>query len=185
MSANGRFALSTSLARLAHARPIVGYAGVNDPFKDDPHPRQDGIHSMDLETGKCRLVLSLDTVAQLNPLPSMQGELHRFEHVMISPDDRRFMVIHRWPRRAKGRPFFDRMLTANVDGSDLYCLAYNEMVSHFCWRDPEYLLAWSRHVLGRRLERGPAALRAGNRSPGRHRPVCATTGPLPYHGHPL
>ena len=145
VSSDGRFALSTSLARLAHARPIVGYAGVDDLYRDDPHPSQDGIHYMDLATGECNLVLSLDTVAQFNPLPTMQGELHRFEHVMISPDDRRFMVIHRWPRHGKGRPFFDRLLTANVDGSDLCCLADDGMVSHFDWRDPEHLLVWARH----------------------------------------
>lgn len=145
VSSDGRFALCISLARLAHARPIVGYAGVADPYEDQPHPREDGIHYMDLQTGETSLVLSLDTAANLDPLPSMQGELHRFEHVMINPNDTRFMVIHRWPRHAKGRPFFDRLLTANIDGSGLCRLADDDMVSHFFWRDPEHLLAWCRH----------------------------------------
>ena len=36
------------------------------------------------------------------------------------------------------------MFTAAPDGSDVHLVADHEMVSHFIWRDPEHILAWSR-----------------------------------------
>jgi hypothetical protein len=142
---DGRWAVSTSLARLAHARPVVGYAGVRDPFADDPHPAGDGIFWMSLVDGAARLIVSLDRIARLKPLPSMAGVKHRCEHAVISPNDQRFLFLHRWPRQAAaGRTFYDRLLTSNVDGSDLHILADDEYVSHFDWRDPQHILVWAR-----------------------------------------
>jgi hypothetical protein len=37
------------------------------------------------------------------------------------------------------------MLTARPDGSDLRVLDANGLTSHFFWRDPQHILAWSRH----------------------------------------
>jgi len=139
---DGRSALSISLARLAHARPIVGYAGVADPWADDPHPAEDGVWWMDLATGESRLVVSLDRVARFEPEATMRDAAHRFEHVTLAPGDRRFFFLQRWPRLEKGRPFHDRLLTAGVDGADLHVLATG-LVSHFDWRDPDHVLAWA------------------------------------------
>ena len=35
------------------------------------------------------------------------------------------------------------MYTARADGSDLYCLAKDDYVSHFAWRDESHVLAWA------------------------------------------
>ena len=144
ISPDGRWALSLNLARLAHARPIVGYAGIDDPWRDQPHPEDDGVWWMDLGTGDQRLTLSLDAAARMNPVASMHQVHHRFEHATIAPDGERFFVLHRLPREGRGRPFFDRLVTAGPDGGDPYLLAGDELVSHFDWRDGEHILAWAR-----------------------------------------
>jgi Tol biopolymer transport system component len=36
------------------------------------------------------------------------------------------------------------LLTLNIDGSDLRCLADDDLVSHYDWRDEHQLLAWAR-----------------------------------------
>jgi hypothetical protein len=145
VSPDGQWALSISLARLAHARSIVGYAGVADPFEHDGHPREDGVWRMDLATGKAELVLSIDEVYRFRPAPSMEGLTHRFEHVTISPDGGRFFLMHRWPRQGKGRPFHDRLFTAspNAGAPDPCLLAGDDLVSHFDWRDGQHVLAWA------------------------------------------
>ncbi len=148
VSPDGRWGLSLNLARLAHARPIVGYAGIADPFHDQLHPEEDGVWWMDLDTGEHRLALPLDAVARLAPVASTQGVHHRFEHATIAPDGSRFFVLHRWPRPGKGRPFFDRLLTCDPNGSNLHLLAGDDLVSHFDWRDGQHILAWAR-VAGR------------------------------------
>ena len=137
---DGRSALTLNFSRLHHCRPGYGYAGLPDPGFDDPAPEEDGIWWMDLETGRSRHVVSLGTVAALDPLPSMAGAKHWFNHLLFNTDDSRFVFLHRW--RGTG-VFRTRMFTARPDGSDLYCLADSEFVSHFDWRDESHILAWA------------------------------------------
>jgi hypothetical protein len=148
VSPDGRWAVTLNFARLAHARPIVGYAGAADPWQDDPHPADDGIYRMDLSDGRDRLIISLDEVVRHRANATMTGVIHRFEHLKISPDGGRLFFLHRWPRAGKGRPFHDRLFTIGVDGSDLFLLAGDDLVSHFDWRDGGHILAWAR-VAGR------------------------------------
>jgi hypothetical protein len=39
------------------------------------------------------------------------------------------------------------MFTANPDGSELRVLDDNGVTSHFIWRDPQHILAWSRYQM--------------------------------------
>ena len=144
VSRDGTFALTTNFARLHHTRPGYGYAGVPDPWWDDLRPEDDGIYLLDLETGHHRLVISLDRVARIEPDETMKGAVHWFNHLLLSPDDKRFVFLHRW-RREGEHGFRTRMFTANPDGTDIFLLARWGMVSHFDWRDPGHVLAWARH----------------------------------------
>lgn len=51
--------------------------------------------------------------------------------------------MHRWIG-AEGK--FSRLYTASPDGSEVFLLADDRMVSHYCWRDASHLLAWARKV---------------------------------------
>jgi hypothetical protein len=51
------------------------------------------------------------------------------------------VFLHRWQ---VGRGRETRMLTANPDGSGLRVLDANGLTSHFIWRDPQHILAFSR-----------------------------------------
>lgn len=138
---DGRSALSVSFPRIHHCRPGYGYAGMPDPWAEDPAPEQDGIWWMDLRTGEHRLIISVASIAAMDPHPSMEGARHWFNHLQFNTDDSRFVFLHRW--RKEGM-WTTRMFTARPDGSDLYCLADHEMVSHFDWRDEAHILAWAR-----------------------------------------
>ena len=146
LAPDGRHAVSVSLARLARARPIVGCAGAADPWADDPHPADDGVYWMDLADGASELIVSLDRVARYRPADTMAGVAHRFEHLVVAPGGGRFFFLHRWPRPGGGRPFYDRLITAEADGTDLCLLAGDDLVSHFDWRDDGHILAWARRA---------------------------------------
>jgi len=66
---------------------------------------------------------------------------HWFNHLLVSPDGSRFVVLHRW-LVDKGRR--TRMLSVKPDGSDLRVLIGTGWVSHFIWRDPAHVLAYSK-----------------------------------------
>ena len=142
VSHDGKFALSLNFSRLQRTRPGYGYPGVPDKWRDEPHPKEDGIYWMSLETGEYYLVISLDQIVKFKPKPSMKGAIHWFNHLLFNPNDSRFVFLHRWTRPNGG--WFTRMLTANPDGTDLYCIADHDMVSHFDWYDSKRILAWAR-----------------------------------------
>jgi len=143
LSHNGKSALSLNFARLHQTRPGYGYAGISDPWEDELCPEEDGIYWMDLNTGENRLIISLKQIVKINHRPTMDNVKHWFNHLLFSPDDQRFIFLHRWHTKdGKGR--WTRMFTARPDGSDIYCIADDEMVSHFDWYNSNQILAWAR-----------------------------------------
>jgi hypothetical protein len=71
-----------------------------------------------------------------------KGAKRWFNHLLFSPDGARFVFLHRWaPKEGKG--FRTRMVTARSDGTDLFVLDGSGHTSHFIWRDPRHILAWT------------------------------------------
>ena len=144
-SPDGRWAVSPDFRRVNDMRPGYGYAGLPDPAAEVLAPSDSGIFRVDLDTGRQELVVSLADVAKI-PFDKydLTGAKHYFNHLLVSPDGSRFEFLHRW--RMEGlRSFGTRMLTAAADGSDLRVVDPSGYTSHFIWRDPRHILAWSRH----------------------------------------
>jgi len=146
----GGYALSLNMARLDAVRPGYGYCGGSDARLHQRRPRQDGVWRMDLQTGECRLVLSLHRAVNLlrRRLPWRQRYSHLrrryhywFNHAKISPDGARFTVKLRFRTLHGG--WNDRMgvsLTCGTDGNDLRLLAGG--TSHVIWLDNQRLYGW-------------------------------------------
>ena len=142
VSPDGKTGICPSFARLNDTRPGYGYCGIPDPFADQGAPTDDGIYRVDLENGTSELIISLEQITRIRPNDTMVGEKHWFNHLLFSPDGSRFIFLHRWTKGEGGR--FTRMFTARPDGSEIHCVADHEMVSHFIWKNPKQILAWSR-----------------------------------------
>jgi len=155
LSPDGRFALTANFSRIQAMRPGYGYVGLPDPHGADPHgdnlaPKESGVFRMDLETGATTLVLPLAAIARI-PFQGavLENRWHYFNHLLIAPDSRRFIVLHRFRPLDKesGRPtgrYETRMVTANVDGTDVFVLDPSGHTSHFIWRDAEHVCMWTR-----------------------------------------
>ncbi len=142
VSRDGKSAVTLNFTRVQRTRPGYGYAGPADPYEKQLCPDGDGIYRMDLTTGAHRLIVSLAQIAGIRHDPSMDGAEHWFNHLLFNTDDTRFLFLHRWRRPEGG--WRTRLFTANPDGSELFCVADHEMVSHFDWRNPYQILAWAR-----------------------------------------
>ncbi len=144
VSPDGKYAVAPDFRRINDVRPGYGYAGLADPHADDPAPQDSGIVRIDLQSGKTDLILSLADIARTGSIPkSKLGIKHYFNHLLCSPDGKRFIALHRWRYPDGSR--LTRAITANSDGSDVRIVCPNGYTSHFIWRDSKNILAQSRH----------------------------------------
>jgi hypothetical protein len=145
LSPCGKWGVTPDFRRINDMRPGYGYAGPTDPYADQLAPEASGIHRIDLDTGEATMLISLADVAAI-PFAkySLAEAKHYFNHLLISPDGARVEFLHRW--RMEGlRSFGTRMMTIAADGSDIREIDPSGYTSHFIWRDPDHILAWSRH----------------------------------------
>lgn len=150
LAPNGKFGLSADFSRIQILRPGYGYVGLPDPHHDEMAPKDSGIFKVDLDSGKSELLLSLADVAKIPYRGAiLKNVKHYFNHLLVSPDSKRFIALHRWrkfnhqTKKTEGG-FITRMITANVDGSDVFVLDPSGYTSHFIWRDPEHVCMWTR-----------------------------------------
>lgn len=144
LSPDGRHAVGANFARIQFTRPGYGYHGVDDPTIHESAPEGDGIYTLDLQTGETKTIISIAQIAAI-PQESTGDGPHWFNHLLFNTDGSRFIFLHRvhlLETRTGG--WRTRMFTANADGSDLRCVADHGMVSHFIWKNPQEILAWSR-----------------------------------------
>lgn len=147
---NGRFGLAADFSRIQIMRPGYGYVGLPDQHQEDVAPKDSGIFHVDLKSGKSKLVLSLADVAKIpHQGKRLTGVKHYFNHLLIAPDSKRFIALHRWRKYdSKSKKtvggFITRMITANIDGSDVFVLDPSGNTSHFIWRDPKHVCMWTR-----------------------------------------
>jgi len=145
ISPDARWAVFPDFRRIHDTRPGYGYAGIPDPNKQVDAPDDAGIWHLDLRSGKHELIVPISKAAGIpNEHDDMKGAKHWFNHLLVAPDAKRFIFLHRW-QRAGQASFMTRMFTSNPDGTDLYVLDPYGFTSHFIWRDPRHILAWARH----------------------------------------
>ena len=151
LSNDGSFALGTEFNRIQKLRPGYGYAGVPDPFENNRHPDEIGLYKMDLKTGRSELLISIDEMAgQEHQGESLSGYWHWFNHILISPDDQRFIFLHRWRKEKENGTnkatsgFITRMITADLDGGNHYILDPSGYTSHFIWKNPNEVCMWTK-----------------------------------------
>ncbi len=145
LSPDGKIAVAPDFRRIQDMRPGYGYSGLPDPYAEDKAPKDSGIFRIDLESGRHELIISIADIAGFGTIPGNPKDAkHYFNHLLFNTDGSRFIFLHRW--RAKGmKSFGTRMLTAREDGSDVRIVDPYGKTSHFIWRDPGHILAWSWH----------------------------------------
>ena len=140
----GTWGIAPDFRRLNDTRPGYGYAGLSDPRAAVAAPGDAGLWKVDLKTGARSLLFSFAQMAAF-PQPGGIGAdaKHWFNHLLVAPDGKRFIFLHRWQGAAEGRGWKTRMFTAGADGKDLHLLIPSGRVSHFIWRDATHVAAYA------------------------------------------
>ena len=128
VSSDGKFALTLDFSRLYELRPGYGYYNLPEKTKGVALPDTTAIWKVNLETEEVDDLLKYTDFASFQPRTEM-----------ISPDNKRFMVLYRW---FVGGKKYTRLITCNVDGTDMYLLSDDDMVSHCFWKDENYILGF-------------------------------------------
>tara|TARA_R110002049_G_scaffold79853_1_gene203152 strand:- start:2810 stop:4063 length:1254 start_codon:yes stop_codon:yes gene_type:complete len=132
-------ALTLNFNRLAKLRPDYGYfcEDFDNIPKTDPN---DGVFLLDLKNNTRQLIISFEDLINFYPEQDMASAWHKVNHLDISPDGKRFMFHHRWFSDEGVKK--SRLITANIDGTDLHLLANDGMVSHCTWRNNVDIVGW-------------------------------------------
>jgi hypothetical protein len=153
LSPDGKWAITADYRRINDTRPGYGYAGIADPYAHQSAPDSSGIWKINLQTGEAQLLISIAQAAHINnPYDTQTADAkHWFNHLLFNPDGTRFIFLHRWryPDAQRTAQYADvggwgtRMLTAAADGSDIRVIDPYSYTSHFIWKDPSHILAWT------------------------------------------
>ncbi len=181
VSRDGKVALSCDLDRLEWMRPGYGCSALHVHRPRELAPSDAGISRIDLDSGEQHLLVSIAALEQLEPDPRARACWHYVNHLSFSPDGRHFALIHRWRRNLwTPRPyraiagFGSRLIVGDMDGSRLRVIDDSGHTSHFAWRDPGHIVAWTRprgHPAGLyslAIESGHAARLPGFEENGHH-----------------
>ena len=141
VSADGKTALTLDFSRLYELRPGYGYYNVPEKTKGIALPDATAVWKIDLESGKTEALLSYKDFASFQSRAEMReaGVVHKVNHLMLSPSGKRCMVLYRW---FIGRRKYTRLITFDTDGSDMYVLSDDDMVSHCFWKNDEEIIAF-------------------------------------------
>lgn len=141
VSGDGKTALTLDFTRLYSLRPGYGYYNLPEKTKNVPLPDETCIWKINLENGEISELLKYTDFAKFQPRKEMNetGSVHKVNHIMISPNGKRFMVLYRW---FNGQRKYTRLITCNVDGNDMYLLSDDDMVSHCYWKNDSQIIAF-------------------------------------------
>lgn len=139
LSADKKTALSLDFSRLHRLRPGYGYANLPEETEKEKCPDKPCIWKIDIESNTVIPLLTYADFAAFEPRPEMEGAEHKVNHLMLSPDGKRFMVLHRW---FKNKVKYTRLVTCNIDGTGMYNLSDDDFVSHCCWKNVHEILSY-------------------------------------------
>lgn len=142
VSQDGKTALSLDFSRLHNLRKGYGYAALPEKTEGEFIPDATCIWKMDIQTGEVLPLLKYSDFAEFEPTPEMKGANHKVNHLMISPNGKRFMVLHRY---FQGQRKYTRLITCDMDGKNMYCLNAGG-ASHCYWKNDEEILAFETKI---------------------------------------
>lgn len=135
---NKDYILTTNFQRLRSVDPDYSYHCLPEMDEEDFFDyANDGIWIYDLKKNEKKLLLSILEILSVKKHSLNQAGKHCINHIMIAPDGKSFMFIHRYKVGGKK---FDRLMI--YDFKELKCLLDDPLQSHFCWLDNHTIMGY-------------------------------------------
>jgi hypothetical protein len=142
ISPNGNTALTHDFERMKHGG--TNYIGITDQYANKWAPKETGVWKMDMKTGKAKMIISLDQMAQIiysDRIPSdTAGNCLYIFREGWNPSGKRFILFVK-DQREKA---ITTGLSMTPEGKDVHYF-YTEP-SHHYWLDDETILDWGSQI---------------------------------------
>jgi hypothetical protein len=136
-----KYFLTVNYRRLLSYAPDYAYRNLpkmsSETFSDYAN---DGIWKVDFKTGKYELLHSIAQVLDCDFINRFKNACHFVNHIMISPDGKGFIFIHRY---FKSGVRYDRLIYS--DFRTIKVLFSDQYQSHFCWLDSKVVFGYGQH----------------------------------------
>jgi len=139
---DGKHSIALDLERSYWCR-AYHYESVANEVVNCPIPEGDGIFSVNLDTGEKTRIVSIQDVLSLDAEEDFPELQHWFEHIMVSPNGKRFVFLHRFSPVGDVFHYETRMILASIDGKNLQVIPgwKDNSWSHFGWNgDDEFAI---------------------------------------------
>lgn len=149
VSPNAKLAVGYNFKRVNKLMPGYGYIHHNKiSFSDEAKvPDNDGIYLVDILNKTKKDLISIRNLIDINSENSMKEAYHFFTHAVFSPCSKKIAFLHRWKMLDEDiNKRKSRLVIINLQGEVLLISNTNGMVSHFCWRDSENIIAYCNTV---------------------------------------
>lgn len=140
VSTDGKIAITLDYSRLHRLRKGYGYSNLEDEHANEKCPNETCLWQIDLENNNLIPLLKYTDLYNFETRESMVEAEHKVNHIMLNPSGNRFMVLHRW---VVGSKKYTRLITANIDGTELVNLNDDNMTSHCYWKNDNEILAYA------------------------------------------
>lgn len=140
VSSDGKWGLSLDFSRLQRLRPGYGYNAIPDESFYESAPVGDGIWRLDMVSGSEKLLFSIRDISFVEGENYETGTEHYFNHLLFNRSCDRFMFFHVMQLPDGMRKI--RLLTSNIDGSDINLINDSGHSSHYYWKDDFHLLCY-------------------------------------------
>lgn len=140
LTPDGNYSITLNFERLAWTR-AYHYETIRNESYNVPVPEDDGIFLLDLENNTVKRILSIAEIIDKDYQQEFDGRFHWVEHIIINKSGTRFAFYHRF---SAPNGFLTRLMTAGIDGSDLYVFKEWKEIgwSHLGWIDNERFVAF-------------------------------------------
>ena len=141
VSPDGAHAASFSFERLKIGMPGYEYASGSVSELKECIPKHDGLFMTEINSQRTQLLFSIEDMVNTCTKASFSDAYHFFSHCLFSPDSKRLLFFHRWLQ--SNNALKTRMISCDIDGSNMYIFPTNDFVSHVCWLDNRHIIAYA------------------------------------------
>ncbi|ABV51075.1 Hypothetical protein P9215_14621 [Prochlorococcus marinus str. MIT 9215] len=140
-SPNKKFFVSLDFYRLEKLRPGYGYQNSKYEIENQFAPKDDGLWLIDTKNGFSKLIINYSEIYNHKKNITMDNAYHYFNHVIWSPDSKKFFFLHLWLGKSGQR--YARAFIWNNELKEYKLLIDNCLISHHAWLNNEKLLVYT------------------------------------------